>query len=101
MESIVIEVANGDYGEFVPQLAISANRSIFYQTEKTYNGDDHDDTPVIKVDTLACTDVPLLKKEHPMDGKDTIKTPSEWSKFWTLARRCQTYYYRDWVSDLL
>lgn len=99
LQSVVIEVANGDYGEFVPQLAISANRSICYQTETTakYDADDHN-TPVIKVDTLGCTDVPLLKKGQSMDGKDTIKSPSEWSKFWTLARRCQTYHYRDWVS---
>lgn len=84
----------------MPQLAASANRSICYQTGKSanYDTDDHD-TPVIKIDTLSCPDVPLLKKQYSTDGKDTIKSPSEWSKFWTLARRCQTYYYRDWVSN--
>lgn len=94
----VIEVANGDYGEFVPQLATSANRSLCYQVEKgaDFDGDDHD-TPVIKVDTLGCPDMPLLKKQYSMDSKDVIKTPSEWSKFWTLVGRCQVYYYRDWT----
>lgn len=94
----VIEVANGDYGEFVPQLAISANRSICYQGQKSakYETDDQE-TPVIKVETLGCPDVPLLKKQYSMDGKDAIRSPSEWSKFWTLARRCQIYYFRDWV----
>lgn len=92
-------MANGDYGEFVPQLAIAANRSICYEGSKTTAKFDTDDqeTPVIKVETLGCPDVPLLKKQYSSDGKDTIKSPSEWSKFWTLARRCQTYYYRDWV----
>lgn len=98
----MIEVANGDYGEFVPQLAISANRSICYQGGKSakYDTDDQE-TPVIKVETLGCPDVPLLKKQYSTDGKDVIRSPSEWSKFWTLARRCQTYYYRDWVRTNL
>lgn len=92
-------MANGDYGEFVPQLAISANRSMCYQIEKTTDFDaDDQDTPVIKVDTLGCADVPLLKKQYSMDGKEIIKPPSEWSKFWTLVGRCQVYYYRDWVG---
>lgn len=99
LQFVVIEVANGDYGEFVPQLTISANRSICYQASAKYDADDQD-TPVIKVDTLGCPDVPLLKKQYSSDGKDIIKSPSEWSKFWTLARRCQTYYYRDWVSTI-
>lgn len=95
----VIEVANGDYGEYVPQLAISANRSLSYQTEKSADFDaDDQDTPVIKVDTLGCVDMPLLKKQQSMDSKDVIKPPSEWSKFWTLVGRCQVYYYRDWVN---
>ncbi|XP_031623711.1 ATP-binding cassette sub-family G member 1 [Contarinia nasturtii] len=97
LADFLIEVANGDYGEFVPQLAISANRSMCYQIEKTdYDADDQD-TPVIKVDTLGCADMPLLKKQYSMDGKEVIKPPSEWSKFWTLVGRSQVYYYRDWT----
>lgn len=94
----VIEVANGDYGEFSQQLAISANRSICYQCDKpTVFDDDDDNTPVIKVDTLGCVDMPLLKKQPSTDGKDMIVAPSEWSKFWTLVGRCQVHYYRDWT----
>lgn len=92
-------MANGDYGEFVSQLAISANRSLRYQTEKSADFDaDDENTPVIKVDTLGCVDMPLLKKQQSIDGKDIIKSPSEWSKFWTLVGRCQVYHYRDWVN---
>lgn len=99
IKCVVIEVANGDYGEFVPQLAMSANRSLCYQTEKSTNYDaDDQDTPVIKVDSLGYPDMPLLKKQYSIDGKETIKPPSEWSKFWTLVGRCQVYYYRDWVN---
>lgn len=93
-------MANGDYGEFGPQLSASANRSICYQIEKSAEFDaDDQDTPVIKVDTLGYADMPLLKKQQSMDGKDYIKSPSEWSKFWTLVGRCQVYYYRDWVNS--
>lgn len=96
----MIEVANGEYGEFVPQLALSANRSMCYQAEKPADYDDDDqNTPVIKVETLGCPDVPLLKKQQSIDGKDIIKSPSEWSKFWTLVGRFQVYYYRDWVRN--
>lgn len=92
-------MANGDYGEFVPQLAMSANRSLCYQTDKSTNYDaDDQDTPVIKVDSLGYPDMPLLKKQYSTDGKDIIRPPSEWSKFWTLVGRCQVYYYRDWVN---
>lgn len=95
----VIEVANGDYGEFVPQLAASANRSLCYQTNKPTTDYDANDenTPVIKVEMLGCPDVPLFKKQLSMDCKEIIKSPSEWSKFWTLVGRCQVSYYRDWV----
>lgn len=96
----VIEVANGDYGEFVPQLAISANRSMSYQADNPADYDDDDqNTPVIKIDTLGCPDMPLLKKQQSMDCKDIIRSPSEWSKFWTLVGRSQVYYYRDWVRN--
>lgn len=127
----VIEVANGDYGEFVPQLAASANRSLcftskfnvvvnwqlkfsaiqlkffeiqlkFSASDKTTSDfdDDDKDTPVIRVDTLTCVDVPLLKQQQTGESKDmdVITPPSEWSKFWTLVGRCQMCYYRDWVN---
>lgn len=91
-------MANGDYGEYVPQLATSANRSLCYQIEKTNYDADDQNTPVIKVDTLGCSDMPMLKKQYSIDGKDIIETPSEWSKFWTLVGRCQQHNYRDWVK---
>lgn len=99
----VIEVANGDYGEFVTQLAASANRSLCYQSDKTTSDYDDDDknTPVIRVDTLTCVDVPLLKQQQQTaesKDMDVITPPSEWSKFWTLVGRCQMCYYRDWVN---
>lgn len=96
-------MANGDYGDFIPQLATSANRSIVYEMQKSTGndkGDDDSSTPVIKVNTLCCIDTPLLKKQLTIDGKDAFSVPSEWSKFWTLMRRCHVHYYRDWVSGL-
>lgn len=96
----VIEVANGDYGDFMSQLNTAANRSICYRSDKSADfGDDDADTPVIKVDSLACVDAPLIKQHNDCDLKDidTITPPSEWSKFWTLVGRCQVCYYRDWV----
>lgn len=93
----MIEVANGDYGEFNQQLATSANRSLCYQSDKPTEYVNDEDTPVIKIDTLGCVDMPLLKKHPSMDAKDVITPPSEWSKFWTLVGRCQVYYYRDWT----
>lgn len=96
-------MANGDYGDFVQQLSTSAKRSTTYQTQKSTAGDSGDDslTPVIKVNTLGCIDAPLLKKQLSIDGngKDAITVPSEWSKFWTLVRRCHVHYYRDWVCS--
>lgn len=97
---LVIEVVNGDYGDFVPQLTTAANRSICYKSDKpTDFSVDDNDTPVIKVDSLACVDASLLKQQDG-DSKDIdiITPPSEWSKFWTLVGRCQVCYYRDWVN---
>lgn len=95
-------MANGEYGDFVQQLATSANRSITYHTQKSTADDSGVDctTPVIKVNTLGCIDAPLLlKKQLSIDGcgNDVITVPTEWSKFWTLVRRCHVHYYRDWV----
>lgn len=99
----VIEVANGDYGDFVQQLSTAAKRSTTYQIQKSAADDTGDDclTPVINVNTLGCIDAPLLKKQLSIDGngKDAITVPTEWSKFWTLVRRCHVHYYRDWVRD--
>lgn len=94
----VIEVANGDYGDFVPLLSTAAKRSDFYSK---CNGENEDESmPIIKVDTLGCIDTPLLKKQHSEYGKEIIRVPSEWSKFWTLVGRCHVNCYRDWVRSL-
>lgn len=87
----------------MPQLAATANRSLCYQTDRPADFCvDDKDTPVIKVDSLACVDAPLLKQHDHGDAKDidrdVITPPSEWSKFWTLVGRCQVCYYRDWVN---
>lgn len=97
--SIVIEVANGDYGSFTPQL-VKAAALLTCEHRKKTKEDDENDLPVIKVDTLQVTDTPLLKKQTSFDSKEIYTTPSEWSKFWTLVSRCQTHYYRDWVSSM-
>lgn len=94
---VVIEVANGDYGDFVQQLSTAANRATTYQ--KSDDPGDDSSTPVITVNTLSCIDAPLLKKQATVDGKDVITVPSEWSKFWTLVGRCHVHYYRDWVCS--
>lgn len=54
-----------------------------------------------KLETLGCHDVPLLKNSIQRMEKNIIKSPIEWSKFWTLVRFCQTYYYRDWTKTHL
>lgn len=95
----VIEVANGDYGDFVPLLSAAANRSECYLKGNSASIED-DSMPVIKVDTLGCVDMPLLKKQLTENGKGTIRVPSEWSKFWTLVGRCHINCYRDWVSSM-
>lgn len=91
----VIEVANGDYGDFTAQLAAAAAK---YQGEKIPDSDENDNMPVIKVDSFSMQMEPLLKKQPSLDNKDMLRVPSEWSKFWTLVARCQINHYRDWVS---
>lgn len=93
---LVIEVANGDYGSFIPQLAVAANRSTHCDNGKQDDEDEERDTPTIKIDSLDCDD-PLLRKHPSIDSTHVYRVPSEWSKFWTLMGRCQTYYYRDWT----
>lgn len=96
----MIEVANGDYGDFVDLLATAANRSdCRFLKNNSANNDPNEDAPVIRVDGLGYADSPLLKKPGKNDTKDVITVPSEWSKFWTLVARCHVHYYRDWVSE--
>lgn len=106
----MVEVANGDYGSVVSQLAIAADSpNINYEkepivTDVVVSTDDASGkkTPTIEMKTMALAAQPLLKgeKDAQEDGRCTYRVPSEWSKFCTLVGRCQIHYFRDWVCFL-
>lgn len=72
----VMEVAAGEYGNHIKQLAASADDSRWRET----------------VQTRAIIE-PLISGSFA-----DIKSPSEWRRFRVLVQRFRTNGFRDWVS---
>lgn len=100
LADFLIEVANGDYGDFVQQLSLAA-KQVNNNQIKAINLDHcyytSSGAPVIQVNELNCVGKTPLLENRSSFSKDGCRAPSEWSKFWTLVSRCQMHYYRDWT----
>lgn len=102
----VVEVANGDYGPVIEQLAIACQSSNNnYEKDPALglisNVELGKRRPTIELTTMALANQPLLNddKDGTEDGRCSYRVPSEWSKFCTLVGRCRVHYFRDWVRD--
>lgn len=106
--SSVLEVANGEYGNFNPQMAAAALDDRWRLPGPPSNGGNTCLLPNSIADnkpTMLTTALPIepmvkttVSRVESNDSRDVHAVPSEWAKFWVLVGRCHVHYYRDWVS---
>lgn len=83
---LVLEVANGEYGNFTKQLASAAVQVRWRKPLQT-----SDAIVISHLDTIR----PIISS--PVEVYH--EPPSEWTKFWVLVRRAHIHYHRDWVFE--
>lgn len=104
----LLEVANGEYGNFTYQLAKAAiNEQWRTSTNTVYIRDEYDSHSDRVEDRSSCdTDEKRIsvytKTSEDLSGKLSFKpgvriTPSEWTRLWVLMSRCNVLLYRDWT----
>lgn len=109
----LIEVANGDYGNFTYQLAKAAINEQWRTSTSTstvFIRDDyeHDSNSSDRIDDgmSSGTDEKRIsvytKTSEDFSAKVSIKSgiktiPSEWTRLWILISRCNVLLYRDWT----
>lgn len=82
----MLEVANSEYGNFVPELAIAATDERWRNSQVLINKSFHSEIEQFQ--------------EEPSKNCGALSRPSEWTRLWILVGRCHIQYYRDWVSFL-
>lgn len=104
----LLEVANGEYGNFNYQLAKAAiSEQWRTSTTTVYIRDDYDNNSERNVDGISNdTDEKRIsvytKTSDNVSGKLSLKpgiriTPSEWTRLWVLISRCNILLFRDWT----
>lgn len=93
----MLEVANGEYGDFTPQMAKAAidDRWRVPSAYLTTNETVENLQPIDQFE-MEPTKTPATRM-NSNDSSYVHKVPSEWAKFWVLVGRCHIHYYRDWV----
>lgn len=101
----LLEVANGEYGNFTYQLAKAAISDQWREsTPNVYIRDEYDDHSDDRISyetdekRISC----YTKTSESCSGKLSLKsgiriTPSEWTRLWVLISRCNVQLYRDWT----
>jgi len=108
----LLEVANGEYGNFTYQLAKSAigdqwrtSSSTVYikdEYENESNSDRNDDGISNGTEEKRISVYTKTSESENLSGKlsfkSSIKTlPSEWTRLWILISRCNVLLFRDWT----
>lgn len=104
----LLEVANGEYGNFTYQLAKAAiSEQWRTSTNTVYIRDEYDNHSERAEDRISCdTDEKRIsvytKTSEDFSGKTTFKagervSPSEWTRLWVLITRCNVLLFRDWT----
>jgi ATP-binding cassette, subfamily G (WHITE), member 1 len=103
----LLEVANGEYGNFTYQLAKAAindqwrTSSTMVYIRDDYDHDDHIDDGISNGTDEKRVSV-YTKTSEDLSAKLSIKsgiriTPSEWTRLWVLISRCNVLLFRDWT----
>lgn len=104
----LLEVANGEYGNFNYQLAKAAISEQWRTSSSTvYIRDDYDNSSDRNDDGISNdTDEKRIsvytKTSDNLSGKLSVKsgiriTPSEFTRLWVLMARCNVLLFRDWT----
>lgn len=104
----LLEVTNGEYGNFTYQLAKAAiSEQWRTSTTTVYIRDDYDNNSERNVDGISNdTDEKRIsvytRTSDNNSGKLSLKsgiriTPSEWTRLWVLISRCNVLLFRDWT----
>ncbi|CRK94326.1 CLUMA_CG007841, isoform A [Clunio marinus] len=108
----LLEVTNGEYGNFTYQLAKAAindqwrsSTTSVYIREEYENSLDRDRDRIddrISNDTDEKRISVYTKTSDEMSAKFSLKggertTPSEWTRLWVLIARCNVLLFRDWT----
>ncbi|GLV37362.1 uncharacterized protein CBL_10671 [Carabus blaptoides fortunei] len=89
----LMEVANGDYGNFTSQLASAVNTSPGSWRQIRSGPNSNNGTSQIMVDNEKSNGT-----DHPVSKTMVLITPpSEWTKFGILLNRSVVKMYRDWT----
>lgn len=104
----LLEVANGEYGNFTYQLAAAAiseqwrtsTSTVYIRDEYDNNSDKNDDG--ISNDTDEKRISVYTKNSEDLSGKMNMRpcvriTPSELTRLWVLISRCNVLLFRDWT----
>ncbi|CAG9798107.1 unnamed protein product [Chironomus riparius] len=108
----LLEVANGEYGNFTYQLAKAAigdqwrtSSSTVYikdEYENESNSDRNDDGISNDTEEKRISVYTKTSESENLSGKLSFKssiktTPSEWTRLWILISRCNVLLFRDWT----
>lgn len=116
--SAVLEVANGEYGNYNAEMAAAAVDDRWRLTgaaaaaAAAANSDtsceaSSETTAMLMQSTPSGKRMEQFSMEptkqvvsrvESNDSRDVHPVPSEWAKFWVLVGRCHVHYYRDWVG---
>lgn len=116
MLSSVLEVANGEYGNYNAEMAAAAadyrwRLAGVATAPPANNGTSCEVTSetAAMLTQSAAGGLPMeqfsleltktaVSRVESNDSRDVHPVPSEWAKFWVLVGRCHVHYYRDWVG---
>jgi hypothetical protein len=99
----VLEVANGEYGNFTHQLSKSAidNR---WRASQLFISNQYDTFDALvdvsgaadnEKNSLRARDTQDMQSQKSIDSG--VMVPSEMYRLWVLIKRCNVQLYRDWV----
>lgn len=82
----MLEVANSEYGNFVPELAMAATDERWRNSQ-------------VLINKSLYSEIEQFQEEPSRNCKkgSSLSRPTEWTRLWILVGRCHIQYYRDWV----
>lgn len=106
----LLEVANGEYGNFTYQLAKAAigdqwrtsSSTVYIKDDYETSSDKNEDGISNDTDEKRISVYTKTSESENLSGKMSFKsniktTPSEWTRLWILISRCNILLFRDWT----